>query len=287
MRIVITGGSGFCGRLLSKHFSGHDVVIASRQNGGWERLTTHLDGADAVINLAGRTVNCRYNAANCAEIYASRLDTTRAIGEAIGRCAQPPRAWLNASSATIYRDAYDRPMDEATGELGTGFSVDVCRPWEQTLSDAHTPKTRKVALRAAMVFAPGNDGVFAAFVGLVRLGFGGPMASGKQFVSWIHGVNFCRAVEFLLSNDALSGAVNLAAPNPLPNAAFLAELRRALKVPIGLPTTRGMLEMDAWLRQTETELLLKSRRVVPSRLCDAGFAFTFDTWATAAAELAR
>lgn len=284
MKLIITGGSGYCGKLLRAFFTerGDEVVVVSRQSGGWEQLTELFEGADAVINLAGRSVNCRYTAENCAAIYASRLDTTRAVGEALAACQSPPRVWLNASTATIYRDARDREMDEATGEVGKGFSVDVATRWEQALADASTPRTRKVALRAAMVMGPGSDGVFGAFLGLTKLGLGGPMAGGGQFLSWIHATDFCRAIAFLIEHEELAGAVNLAAPEPVTNRAFLAELRRAVKMPIGLPSARWMLELGAFLRQTETELLLKSRRVVPGRLTEAGFLFTFPTWKAAA-----
>lgn len=287
MKLIITGGSGYCGRLLTAFFTdrGDEVVVVSRQNGGWEQLAELFDGADVVINLAGRSVNCRYTADNCASIYASRLDTTRAVGEALAACQSPPRVWLNASTATIYRDARDREMDEATGEVGKGFSVDVAIRWEQALAEAPTPHTRKVALRAAMVMGPGSDGVFGAFLGLTKLGLGGPMAGGGQFVSWIHATDFCRAIAFLIEHEELSGAVNLAAPEPVTNRTFLADLRRAVKMPIGLPATRWMLELGAYLRQTETELLLKSRRVVPGRLTEAGFTFIFPTWRAAAQAL--
>ncbi len=287
MKLILCGGSGFCGRLLEAFFTarGDEVTVVSRANGGWERLSTLLNGADAVVNLAGRSVNCRYTPNNCAEIYASRLDTTRAVGEAIAACQNPPKVWLNASTATIYRDARDRAMDEATGEIGKGFSVDVARRWEQALFDAPTPHTRKVALRAAMVMAPGMGGVFAAFCGLARLGLAGPMAGGGQFVSWIHGEDFCRAIEFLIEREELSGPVNLCAPNPVPNKDCLAALRKAVGAPVGLPGTRGMLEIGAFLRKTETELLLKSRRAVPTRLLQAGFEFLHPTWPEAAKDL--
>ncbi len=303
MKLVMPGGGGFCGRLLVRYFAarGDEVIVLSRTptetiDGArvlsWDGVTAGswtecLEGAGAVINLAGRTVNSRYHADNCTQIYASRLDSTRVLGAAIAACQAPPPVWLNAASATIYRDAYDRPMDEATGELGKGFSVDVCRRWEQAFFDAPTPGTRKVALRSAMVFAPGRGGVWDAFAGLAKFGLAGSMAGGRQFVSWIHGEDFCRSVEFLLEKKALAGPVNLAAPNPLPNAAFLAALRKALGVPFGLPTARWMLVVGAWLRQTETELLLKSRRAVPGRLLEAGFAFRFPDWAAAAQDLAR
>lgn len=283
MKLVITGASGFLGRTLAAFFG--DATLVSRANGGWERLPALLEGSDAVINLAGRSVNCRYNEANRAEIYASRLDTTRALGDAIAACTRPPKVWLNASSATLYRHALDRPMDELTGEVGTGFSVDVVQRWEQALAEAQTPQTRKVALRMAMVMGRERAGVFDAFRGLARAGLAGPMAGGAQYVSWIHAQDCCRAIAFLIENDTLSGGVNLAAPNPLPNREFLAQLRREVGMPLGLPTARWMLEVGAWLRQTETELLLKSRRVVPARLLKAGFTFQYPTWPDALKEL--
>lgn len=286
-KLVLCGGNGFCGQLLQAFFTerGWEVRGVSRNNGGWEKLRDTLNGADAVVNLAGRTVNCRYTPDHCAEIYASRLDTTRAIGEAIAGCSNPPPIWLNSSTATIYRHALDREMDEATGEPGKGFSVDVARRWEQALWDAATPQTRKVALRSAMVMAPGAEGIFGAFLGLVKAGLGGPMAGGAQYVSWIHGADFCRAIEFLIEHIELSGPVNLAAPCPLPNGEFLAEIRRAIGMPIAVPSARWMLEIGAWLRKTETELLLKSRRVVPGTLLASGFEFEYPSWPGAVKDL--
>jgi uncharacterized protein (TIGR01777 family) len=227
-----------------------------------------------VVNLAGRSVNCRYNARNRQEIYDSRLDSTRAVGEAIAACETPPPVWLNASSATVYRHALDRPMDEATGEIGTGFSVDVCLKWEQALRDAPTPRTRKVALRTALVLGPGEGGVMEAFLRLVRLGLGGTMGRGDQFVSWVHVGDFLGALDFLIDRQ-LEGAVNVAAPNPLTNREFMAALRRACRVPAGLPAAAWMLEIGAVFLGTETELILKSRRVVPGRLLAAGYQFRF------------
>ena len=300
MKIVIRGGSGFCGRLLAKYFAatGQEVVVLSRRSNVvpgaktvvWDGKTlgawaVTLDGADAVINLTGRSVNCRYNAANCAEIYASRLDSTRVIGEAIAVCPHPPRVWLNASSATTYRHAEDRPMDECEGDIGEGFSVDVCKRWEREFFAAPAPHTRRVALRSAIVVAPDLGGVWEAFTGLTRWGLAGPMAGGRQYVSWIHGDDFFRAVEWLLTHDDLTGPINLASPNPLPNRDFLAAIRLALHQPFGLPSARWMLEIGAWLRGTETELLLKSRRVIPTKLLASGFQFAYPDWPEAAKAL--
>lgn len=244
-----------------------------------------LEGATAIINLAGRSVNCRYNEANKREIYASRLAATKVIGEAIARCTNPPKVWLNSSSATIYRHAEDRPMDEATGEVGEGFSVDVCQQWEQALANASTPHTRKVALRTAMVFGRGAGGVFAAFHNIVKLGLGGTLGQGTQFVSWIHAEDFCRALDWILTHPELDGAINLASPQPIPNAEFMRIFREVCRQPIGLPASEWMLEIGAFFLRTETELLLKSRRVVPGRLLASGFQFTYPRFEEALREI--
>lgn len=278
------------GGVLARHFAGKGcaVVVLSRQDrpsqGGvqyvvWDGETVgewarELDGAEAVVNLAGRSVNCRYNPANRDEIYESRLRSTRAIGEAIAACAAAPPVWINSGSATIYRHALDRPMDEATGEIGTGFSVDVCLKWEKALNDAPTPATRKAALRSALVLGRGG-GVMEAFLTIVRLGLGGTLGRGDQFVSWIHEADFARAVEWLIAHPDLEGPVNLASPHPVPNAEFMRTLRQVCRQPIGLPATEWMLEIGAIVLRTETELLLKSRRVVPTRLLESGFKFEY------------
>lgn len=300
---VLAGGGGYLGRLLSKFLTGQGFSVAiltrrPRQDDGmvwyvgWDGETVgtwvkDLDGAAAVINLAGRTVNCRYNEANKQEIYDSRLKSTWAIGEAISRCSSPPPIWINSSSATIYRHAEDRAMDEATGQLGSGFSVDVCQKWEKTLTDATTPKTRKVALRTAMVFGAGQGGVFEAFLRIVRLGLGGPMGNGQQYVSWIHERDFCRAVHWILNHKELSGPVNVASPNPLPNREFMQIFRQVCEQKVGLPAAAWMLEIGAAVLQTETELLLKSRRVVPGKLLSTGFTFDFPQWETALKDIVR
>jgi uncharacterized protein (TIGR01777 family) len=175
--------------------------------------------------MAGRSVNCRYNEANKREIYDSRLNSTRVIGEAIARCENPPRLWINSSSATIYRHAEDRAMDEATGEIGEGFSVDVCRKWEQALNDSPTPQTRKVALRTAMVFGKDKRGVMDAFLTLAKRGLGGTLGPGNQFVSWIHAADFARATQWIIEHEKLNGPINCASPNPIRNREFMRTLR--------------------------------------------------------------
>jgi len=301
-RIIIAGGNGYLGRHLTGWLGprGWDVTILSRRPAKriaaqvvhWDgrtlgRWTNHIAGADALLNLAGRTVNCRYTAKHRAEIYASRLDSTRVLGQAIAASPAPPPVWLNAASATIYRHAEDRPMDEATGEIGDGFSIDVCQKWEAEFFAADTPNTRKVALRAAMVMGEGAGGVFEAFYNITRKRLGGTLGRGTQFVSWIHLDDFCRAIEFLIDHGDLAGPVNLASPNPIPNRQFMRDLRKAAGVRIGLPATKLMLEVGAFVLRTETELLLKSRRVVPGRLLAAGFGFEHPEWTTAAKNLVR
>ncbi len=310
MKIVIAGGRGQIGRHLVRHFTaaGHDVVVLSREQpppgdtsqrrwsgqqlGPWARV---IDGADVLVNLAGRSVDCRYDARNREAIYASRLDSTRVLGEAVAAAERLPRLWLNASTATIYRDARDRPQTEHQGDIWRGdepgvpdkwhFSVDVARRWEEALWAAPTPRTRTVALRAAMVMEPDPGGVFSVLGTLIRYGLGGTQGDGGQYVSWIHIDDLLRAIDFIIEHEALAGPINLAAPDPQPNRAFMRALRRAWGRRLGLPATRWMLELGAWALRTETELLLKSRRVTPGRLLDAGFSFRHPTWPEAAADL--
>jgi hypothetical protein len=294
--------------LLASHFHGqgqHVVVIArSVQPAPWQVVhwdgtslgdwASHLEGADVLINLAGRSVNCRYTPANRNAIKDSRIQTTRLLGQAVTVLARPPRLWMNASTATIYRHALDRPMDEETGEIGGHepdapgtwrFSIDVATSWEGAFFSSVTPETRKVALRSAMVMSPDRGGIFGELLRLVRFGLGGTAGSGRQFVSWIHGKDFLRSIEYLIAHEECAGAFNLASPNPLPNREFMRTLRQAWGAPLGLPATVWMLELGAWFLRTETELILKSRRVVPGRLQRAGFEFHFPDWPAAATDL--
>jgi uncharacterized protein (TIGR01777 family) len=308
MKIVIPGGSGQVGTLLARAFvaDGHEVVVLSRNPGKapwrvlrWDAETVgawvaEIDGADAVINLAGQSVNCRYHAENRRLIKESRINSTRAVGQAIAGAARPPRVWLQASTATIYAHRYDAPNDEATGILGGSeeaapdtwrFSIDVARSWEQAANEAMVPRTRKVLLRAAMVMSLDPAGVFDVLMGLVRWRLGGASGDGRQYVSWIHDQDFIRAVYWLIDHAELEGPVNLASPKPLPNAEFMRALRAAWGTRLGLPTKKWLLEIGAFFMRTETELILKSRRVVPGRLLQSGFVFQFPTWAEAAADL--
>ncbi len=306
MKIVIPGGSGHLGGLLRGFLeaAGHHVVVVGRRadadarwdgrtQGDWTR---ELDGADAVINLAGRSVDCRYGAHNLSEMLFSRIDSARAVGEAIASARRPPRVWIQASTATIYAHTFGAPHDERSGTLGGSepdaplywrFSVEIATCWERALAEAPTPATRRVALRTAIVMWPGRGGPFARLLGITRAGLGGRLAGGRQYVSWIHGLDFARAVLWLLERDGFEGAVNLASPSPLPQAELSRVLRRAAGIPFGLPATRWMLEAGAVLLRTDTELVLKSRRVVPGRLLDAGFAFRHPEWRGAAEDLIR
>ncbi len=310
MKIVIPGGSGQVGTLLARafHAAGEDVVVISRQavEAEWRTViwdakglgdwVAELDGADVVINLAGRSVNCRYNARNRELIKQSRIQTTRLVGQAIAAARQPPGVWLQASTATIYAHRFDAPNDEATGILGGAepdvpetwrFSIDVATSWEHELDQADVPGTRKVKLRSAITLSPDAGGIFDTLLGLVRRGLGGTAGDGRQYVSWIHDADFARAIRWIIDRDEMSGAINLAAPNPVPNAEFMRALRAAWGAPIGLPATRWMLEIGAVVLRTETELILKSRRVVPGILAESGFEFQFPTWPEAARDLCR
>jgi uncharacterized protein len=294
MKIVIPGGSGHLGTILKRSFErdGHQAVILSRQAAGGWRIS-EIDGADVVINLAGRSVNCRYTARNRREIMSSRVESTRIIGEAIAAAVRPPRLWLQASTATIYAHRFDAPNGE-DGILGGDepdapdtwrFSIDVARSWERAFEDAQTPMTRKVAMRTAIVMSPEAGGPFDALLSLVRHGLGGRAGDGRQFVSWVHYRDFASAVRWLIADESLSGIVNIASPQQLPNAAFMSALREAWGIGFGLPASRWMLEVGAVVMRTETELILKSRRVIPGRLLEAGFNFEFPTWPEAARDL--
>ena len=310
LRIVLPGGSGQGGALLARYFQskGHSVVVLTRRPTQapwkvvqWDAVSIgpwagEIDGADLVINLAGRSVNCRYTAANRREITKSRTNSTRILGEAIRMCSQPPKVWMNASTATIYRHAFDRSMDEATGEIGGKelnapdtwrFSINVATSWEEAFFSSVAPGTRKIALRSAMVMSPDPGGVFDTLLRLVRFRLGGASGSGKQFVSWIHDRDFLASIDYLLAHDDLDGTINLASPSPLPNAEFMASLRKAWGTRIGLPATEWMLEIGAIFIRTETELILKSRRVIPGRLTAHGFKFDFPEWPAAAQDLVR
>jgi uncharacterized protein (TIGR01777 family) len=308
MKVVIPGGSGQVGTILARrlHARGAEVVVLTRdlkplpwrtvawdgrRVGAW---ADELDGADVVINLAGRSVNCRYGAANRRQIMESRIHSTRAVGEAVAAARRPPRVWLQASTATIYAHRFDAANDEFAGIVGGNepdvpdswrFSIEVAKAWEAELERAATPKTRKVALRSAMTMSPDHGGIFDVLVSLVRRGLGGRSGDGRQFVSWIHEQDFLAAVEWIIEREQLDGAVNLASPHPLPNADFMRALRRALGVRVGLPAMRWMLEIGAVFLRTETELVLKSRRVTPGRLLADGFRFQFPAWPEAAREL--
>jgi NAD dependent epimerase/dehydratase family enzyme len=301
-RIVIAGASGFVGRYLERHYrgAGAQVVLVGRSGPDvrWDDadgLRAAVTGASAVINLAGKSVNCRYGDANRAEIFRSRLETTRAVGDAIAATDAPPPVWFNASTATIYRHAEDRPMTESTGELGTGFSVEVAKAWEHELFAGELPATRRVALRMAIVLGDGS--ALTPLVNLVRAGLGGPQVDGPWFAttarrnagtfhefrarggaqkfSWVHIADVLGAIEFLRGRPDVDGAVNVSAPNPTDNRTLMATLRRLLGRRVGLPAYRWMLEVGSAAIRTETELVLKSRWVVPERLLDAGYSFAY------------
>jgi uncharacterized protein (TIGR01777 family) len=308
VKLILAGGTGHLGTLFAAahHAAGDEIVVLSRTSHAapwrvvhWDAKTlgpwtAELDGADAVVNFAGRSVNCRYTRVNREAILASRIDSTQAIGAALAAASAPPNVWLQMSTATIYAHRYDAPNDERTGIIGGNepnvpetwrFSIDVATQWEAAADAAAIPNVRTVKLRAAIVMSPGAGGPFDILLRLVRLGLGGQSGDGRQFVSWIHGTDFVRALDFIIANDVISGAINVASPNPLPNSAFMRDLRAAWGMPIGIPSPAPLLELGARVIGTETELVLKSRRVVPTRLTESNFTFNFPTWNQAAVDL--
>lgn len=307
MKIVIPGGSGQVGQVLARGLGKkrHDIVVLSRSTAALGRTVEwdgkslgswadEIDGADVVINLAGRSVNCRYTKKNLTQMMNSRVDSTRVVGQAIEQAERPPKVWLQASTATIYAHSFERANDEISGVIGGNepdtpaywkISIDIAEAWERTLAEANTPHTRKVALRSAMVMSPDKGGIFDTLLGMTRLGFGGAIAGGRQYVSWIHETDFVRCLEFLIERDDIDGAVNLASPNPLPQRAFMQDIRKAIGMPIGLPATAWMVKIGAVFMRTDAELILKSRRVVPGRLRSLAFEFDYPHWSDAVREL--
>ena len=309
MKVVIPGGSGQVGTILARAFHrlGDDVVVLSRRpatqpwrvvkwdgssRGDWQR---ELDGCDAVINLVGRSVNCRYTAANRREILQSRVVATRLVGKAIADAARPPAVWLQASTATIYAHRFDAPNDEYGRARGRRTSrarhVAIQHRRRQGVGarvrrGGDTPHAQDRAAIGTDV-EPGPGGIFDTLLGLVRRGLGGPAGRGDQFVSWVHEEDFVAVVRWLIDRNDIHGIVNVAAPHPLPNAEFMRVLRDAWGASFGLPASRWMLEIGAVFMRTETELILKSRRVVPTRLLEKGFTFAYPHWRDAAGDLCR
>jgi len=303
---VIAGATGFIGQAVARAFSedGYDVRLVGRNAevrwGDPSALQRAVDGAEVVVNFAGRSVNCRYTDSNRAEILASRIDTTRALREAIAAAQHPPRIWMNASTATIYRHSMDRPNTEADGELGSGFSVDVATSWERELFEGPLPSTRRVALRMAIVI--GDGPAARMLLTIARCGLGGTQLDGwcpphrryrgigdhptgqdrapwyrthgRQKFSWVHIDDVVAAIRFIRDDARLDGVINIASPHPSDNRTLMQTLRRVVGAPVGLPTTRWMLEFGMLALRTEAELILKSRWVVPKILTDAGFIFT-------------
>jgi uncharacterized protein len=320
LRIVMPGGSGQIGRMLAAFFQerGHFVTVLTRGPYTAPWPTVHwdgetlgewvetLEGADVCIHLSGKSVSCRATEKNRRALYTSRIGPTKLLHRAMQAIENPPRLWMNASTATIYRHAtpgteFDRAMDEATGEIGGGekisarrraprnwdWTIGLVKDWESAFFAALTPRTRKIALRTSLVFSPTPGNIFMVLSNLVRAGLGGTQGSGRQYVSWMHEEDFARAVEFLIEHEEMEGPVNLAAPHPLPNREFMAALREAWNRPNGLWAPAPAIEIASFFLRTESELVLKSRRVVPGKLLQAGFTFRFPEWAAAAQDLVR
>jgi hypothetical protein len=290
-KIVLAGGSGYLGNVLADYYKdkAKEIIIFSRREGGgkWSNVKTvvwdaetlgnwekELEGADLLINLCGKNVNCRYTKENKAETFRSRLVPTKLLGTAIASLTNPSKLWINIASATIYRHAEDRPQDEGTGEIGAGFSVEVCKAWEECFWKTEAPKTRKVALRLGLVMGR-SDGAFPRLERLTAFGLGGKQGTGNQYVSWIHEQDFAKVTEWFLLNPSCSGVYNGSAPEAIRNKELMKLIRQTYGVPFGLPSPQWLLEIGARLIGTETELILKSRWVYPKRLLEEGFVFSF------------
>jgi uncharacterized protein (TIGR01777 family) len=280
-KIVLAGGTGFIGKYLADEFEkmGYDVLVISRKAGDvqWNNIqgiVNALENANMVVNLAGKSVDCRYNAMNKAEILRSRTETTRILGEAIEKCKNPPALWINSSTATIYRHAEDQPMTENQGQIGKGFSVDVATNWEKAFFAFHLKQTRQVALLMAIVLGK-NGGVIKSFLNLVRFGLGGRQGNGRQMFSWIHIADVFNIIFFVFEHKELSGVYNCSAPNPVANEILMKTIREKTNTKFGLPSPAWLLKIGAVMIKTETELILKSRWVLPEKLLNAGYTFRY------------
>ena len=301
-KVVLAGGSGYLGDLLANHFckQAKEIVIFSRKIhppknnirfvtwdgknfGAW---VDELENVDLLINLTGKNVNCRYTPKNMLEIYESRTQSTRVLGEAIINCKTTPKVWINASSATIYTASFDKFMTEKNGVIGHDFSMDVCKKWEGEFNKFKLPKTRKIITRISIVLGK-SGGALPALMNLVAARMGGAQGDGKQFMSWIHEKDICRAMEWLYKNENAIGIFNLTAPQPIPNSDFMKTLREGMHVRWGFPLSHTVLTIGALLIRTETELILKSRKVYPERLLNENFVFEFNDPKEALEDLCR
>ena len=290
--IIIAGGSGFLGQVLENHFSkkGYQIQILTRHpikenHTFWDAKTigkwiSVLENSVALINLTGKSVDCRYTKKNKKRIYDSRIDSTKILGEAINNCENPPKIWFNSSTATIYRHSLDKEMTERNGEIGDDFSMNIAKSWEKAFFEIVNPKTRKITLRTAIVLGK-KGGAMVPLISLTKYGLGGKQGLGNQKVSWIHETDFAGAVEFLLIQNHLEGVFNLSVPNPTNNKTLMKTLRKEMKIPFGIPHPKWILEIGAKIIGTETELILKSRNVIPERLLEHGFTFNYITIQTA------
>lgn len=288
-KLIIAAGTGFLGNVLVNYFEKEfdEIVVLTRGKSGiknnikyvtWDAKTfsgweKELENANVVINLTGKSVDCRYTEQNKAEIISSRIDSTRILNQAVLQCENAPKHFINSSTATIYRHSEDKRMDEYTGEIGDSFSMNVAKEWEKVFYETETPNTIKTALRTSIVLGK-KGGAFIPLKKLTQLGFGGKNGSGKQFISWIHEIDFARAIAFVIEKK-ISGNINIVSPNPIRNEEFTKKLQKAIGIPFGIPISESLLTFGAKIIQTETELVLKSRNVIPKRLEENGFEFEF------------
>jgi len=289
MKVVIAGGSGFLGRELADHFKGENEVVIFTRGASkvldnikfvqWDGSTigdwrNEMEGVELLINLTGKSVDCRYTDENKKEIIRSRVDSTNILGEVVETLKNPPRVWLNSSTATIYRYSEDKEMDEENGEIGNDFSMNVAKAWEEVFYASNTPKTRKVALRISLVLGI-SGGVYPVLRRLAKFGMAGKMGTGKQRFSWIHIEDLLRAIDHIIENEDIEGPVNCTAPEIPANGEFMKGLRKSLKVPIGIPQPKILLKIGGFIIRTESELILKSRWVIPKKLQEQGFKFQY------------
>lgn len=303
--IILAGGSGFLGESLADYFSskGDSVIVLSRSVPryleksknisfvAWDARSAgqwidKLESADALINLTGKNVNCRYTESNKKEILESRIRSTALIGESLRMLKDPPKVWINASSATIYNASSTTFMTEDSNDIGDDFSMSVCKHWEHVFNNYRIPGVRKIAARIGIVIGK-KGGAFLPLRNLAMIGFGGRQGDGYQYCSWIHVRDFCAAIDHLIMSPGSKGVYNISSPDPVTNQVFMKYLRKGCNIAVGIPLPKTLLEIGAVFIGTETELILKSRKVFPKRLLDEGFVFEFDEAKKALINLCR
>jgi uncharacterized protein (TIGR01777 family) len=290
MKILIAGGTGFIGSYISKRFAQNGVelsfVLRSKGHVQWNEseLMKALEQTDILINLAGKSINCRHTAENKKLIYDSRIETTRILGDALLKCKRKPELWINASASAFYKSDNEHCQTESNYMQGDDFLAKTVQDWEKAFFSYNIPSIRQVALRTSVVLGKGG-GAFQPLKMLTKFGLGGKAGSGKQYFSWIHIEDYFRIIKFVIDNKSVIGAVNTTSPEPVSNSEFMMAMRQSMGCTIGLPAPEFAIRIGARFINTEASLLLDPVRFCPELLLKSGFKFNYPNCKSAINEL--